>query len=252
MGCKAKGIILSLMIAVTVLCMAGAALAAEPATERSSVWVNATRLNLRSAPEMTADSLGMLARGEELTVLQAGEAWTRVKSAKLGEGWVATRYLTDRRMTEVSRSIRGRADQLISLARFYMGTRYVYGASSPSGFDCSGFTMYIYRQAGYILPHSALAQSQMGIPVSRDELQTGDLVFFMTCGQTRINHVGIYIGEGQFIHASSGGGRVMISSLNEGYYRQRYVRAVRIMDYSSGERASSGSQITVADERTSG
>lgn len=111
--------------------------------------------------------------------------------------------------------------------------------------------MYIFRQVGYILPHNALAQSQLGTPISRDELSTGDLVFFMTCGSSHINHVGIYIGEGQFIHASSGQGRVTISSLNEGYYRQRYARAVRIMDYSAGDR-STPSLTIVTDERTSG
>jgi cell wall-associated NlpC family hydrolase len=247
-----KSFIFLLIIAITGLCFAfaGVAMAGEPAVTDNSVWVNANQLNLRTAPDSTATTLGKLTRGEELTLLQSGDEWSRVKSAKFGEGWVATKFLTNRRMSEVSRGYRGRIDQLINLARFYMGTRYVYGASSPMGFDCSGFTMYIFRQSGYVLPHNALAQSRLGAPVSRDELQPGDLVFFMTCGSSYINHVGIYIGDGQFIHASSGQGRVTVSSLNEGYYNQRYTRAVRIMDYSSGERSSAGSDL-IANERTS-
>jgi cell wall-associated NlpC family hydrolase len=109
----------------------------------------------------------------------------------------------------------------------YLGTRYRYGASSARGFDCSGFTSYIYRQHGISLPHNSAAQYRVGKPVSRSELRPGDLVFFRTRGN-RISHVGIYIGNGKFVHASSARGRVRVDTLTSGYYHQRYVGARRI------------------------
>lgn len=109
----------------------------------------------------------------------------------------------------------------------YLGARYRYGGSSSRGFDCSGFTAYIYRQHGIHLPHNSAAQYRVGKPVSRSELKPGDLVFFRTRGN-RISHVGIYIGNGKFVHASSARGRVRVDTLNSGYYHQRYVGARRI------------------------
>ena len=110
----------------------------------------------------------------------------------------------------------------------------MYGGASSKGFDCSGFTMYIYDQYGYNLPHSATSQwnSSTGTTVARADLQPGDLVFF--CDPARSNgkacsHVGIYIGDGDFIHASSSrSGGVRINSLSESYYDGYYVGAKRI------------------------
>ena len=109
----------------------------------------------------------------------------------------------------------------------YLGTRYRYGASGARGFDCSGFTSYIYRQHGINLPHNSAAQYRVGKPVSRSELRPGDLVFFRTRG-SRISHVGIYIGDGKFVHASSARGRVRVDTLTSGYYHQRYAGPRRI------------------------
>jgi len=111
---------------------------------------------------------------------------------------------------------------VVGIAMRYLGVPYVWGGASPSGFDCSGFTMYVYAQVGVSLPHNAAAQYGMGVPVSRSDLQPGDLVFFYGLG-----HVGLYIGGGSFIHAPHTGDVVKISSLSGGY-ASAYVGARRI------------------------
>lgn len=116
---------------------------------------------------------------------------------------------------------------IVSVAQNYMGVPYVWGGTSPSGFDCSGFTQYVFRQCGYSINRTADAQYSNGSYVSYDNLQAGDLVFFAnTYSASGITHVGIYIGGGQFIHAANGG--VKISSLSESYYSSRYYGARRI------------------------
>jgi cell wall-associated NlpC family hydrolase len=111
---------------------------------------------------------------------------------------------------------------VVGIAMQYLGTPYVWGGSSPGGFDCSGFVMYVYAQVGVSLPHSSYAQYGMGSPVSRSDLQPGDLVFFDGLG-----HVGIYVGGGSFIHAPHTGDVVKISSLS-GWYASTYVGARRL------------------------
>jgi cell wall-associated NlpC family hydrolase len=111
---------------------------------------------------------------------------------------------------------------VVGIAMQYLGTPYVWGGASPSGFDCSGLVMYVYAQVGISLPHSSYAQYGMGSPVSRSDLQPGDLVFFDGLG-----HVGIYVGGGSFIHAPHTGDVVKISSLS-GWYASTYVGARRL------------------------
>ena len=112
---------------------------------------------------------------------------------------------------------------VVGIALHYLGTPYVWGGSSPAGFDCSGFVAYVYAQVGVSLPHYTGAQWNMGVPVSRDQLEPGDLVFFDGLG-----HVGIYIGGGQFVHAPHTGDVVKISSLSESWYAATYDGARRI------------------------
>jgi peptidoglycan DL-endopeptidase CwlO len=111
---------------------------------------------------------------------------------------------------------------VVGIAMQYLGVPYVWGGSSPRGFDCSGLVMYVYSQIGVSLPHSSYAQFNMGSPVSLSQLQPGDLVFF-----TGASHVGIYIGGGQFIHAPHTGDVVKISSLT-GYYASAFIGGRRI------------------------
>jgi cell wall-associated NlpC family hydrolase len=111
---------------------------------------------------------------------------------------------------------------VVGIAMQYLGVPYVYGGSSPSGFDCSGFIMYVYAQVGVSLPHNAAAQYGHGTPVDRSQLQPGDLVFFNGLG-----HAGIYVGGGSFIHSPHTGDVVKISSMS-GWYASTYVGARRL------------------------
>ena len=111
---------------------------------------------------------------------------------------------------------------VVSIALQYLGVPYVWGGASPSGFDCSGLTMYAYAKVGVYLPHNAAMQYGMGTPVSRSQLAPGDLVFF-----NGLSHVGMYIGGGRFVHAPHTGDVVKISSLSEYWYAATYVGARR-------------------------
>jgi cell wall-associated NlpC family hydrolase len=112
---------------------------------------------------------------------------------------------------------------VVGIAMQYLGIPYVWGGSSPSGFDCSGLIMYVYAQMGVSLPHHAASQYGAGSAVSRDALEPGDLVFFNGLG-----HAGIYIGGGQFIHAPHSGDVVKISSLSDSWYARTWVGARRL------------------------
>ena len=112
---------------------------------------------------------------------------------------------------------------VVSIALQYLGVPYVWGGSTPNGFDCSGFTAWVYAQVGVSLPHNAAAQFGYGVPVDRSQLEPGDLVFFDGLG-----HVGLYIGGGQFIHAPHTGDFVKISSIT-GWYDSGWVGARRIV-----------------------
>lgn len=129
----------------------------------------------------------------------------------------------------ITKEISSKQNEVVALAKKYLGCKYVYGGASPSGFDCSGLTMYIYKQFGISLPHSATAQSKRGIKIQKENLQLGDLVFFTNYRTNKgIGHCGIYIGDNKFIHASTEKTGVITSSLNSSSYQKRYVTAVRM------------------------
>lgn len=117
--------------------------------------------------------------------------------------------------------------QLHGTINAVIGVPYQWGGETEQGFDCSGFTLYVFAKFGIELPHYSGAQAGMGDKVSKDELIPGDLVFFNTDGYS-ISHVGIYVGNGEFAHAEWKRG-IMISKLSESYYANRYVTARRIL-----------------------
>lgn len=117
---------------------------------------------------------------------------------------------------------------LVDFAKSYMNVPYVWGGTTPKGFDCSGFTKYVMNAYGVDIRRVSQDQAKDGIYVPKNHLSVGDLVFFDTKGDG-ISHVGIYIGNGEFIHASSAAKKVTISSLEEGFYADTYVTGRRVL-----------------------
>jgi len=118
------------------------------------------------------------------------------------------------------------ASTIVSLSTRYLGVRYRWGGATPAGFDCSGFMNYVFERTGVELPRTTYAMFETGVEVPRDQLQGGDIVFFQTV-QPGPSHAGIYLGDGRFIHSSSGAGRVTISPMDHRYYAPRYLGARR-------------------------
>lgn len=117
---------------------------------------------------------------------------------------------------------------ILAEAEQYLGIRYVHGGESPKGFDCSGLIYYVLRTLGYSAPRSVAAQARMGTPVGNDLLQPGDLVFFATLGGKTPTHVGIYAGDGQFLHAPNSRSKVSYGDLTSGYWLKCYIGARRL------------------------
>jgi len=127
-----------------------------------------------------------------------------------------------------SRGSISKGTQIVNYAYKFLGKPYVYGAAGPNAFDCSGLTQYVFSHFGINLSRTTYTQVGEGTKVNKSDLKAGDLVFFNTQGST--SHVGIYIGNGEFIHAPRTGKPVMVSSLSDGYYSQKYSTARRIIN----------------------
>lgn len=111
--------------------------------------------------------------------------------------------------------------EIVKSARSFIGVPYLWGGNTQQGLDCSGFSLAVYRLNGISLPRSSQEQFETGLPVDRNDLRQGDLVFFTTAGKGTVSHVGVYIGDGRFIHAPGRGKRICTSSLT-GYYLRTY------------------------------
>ena len=182
---------------------------------------------VRSGPSTDSEALATVDADTIVTVNGFADGWYDVTCKYGTEGYIRSDFLV---LTNSSSS-----SDIVDLAMQYLGTRYVYGGASPSGFDCSGFTMYVYGQIGYSLPHTATGQWQSGIGTrvySISELQPGDLVFFNDPSRNAgkaCSHVGIYVGNGQHIHSSSSrSGGVIISDLTSGYYNDYFVGGIHV------------------------
>lgn len=233
-----------------------------------TMYVNDYSVNVRKEASTSSKVMMVLGINTKLTVIGEEGDWYKVKTSE-GIGYVSKKLLTsnspttsrggnmlsDHKVSEVSTSndestssskrtstgSNSKQNEIVNYAKQFLGVPYVYGGASKSGFDCSGFTMYVYKKFGISMRHGAQAQAKLGTAVNvnkksasslKENLQPGDLVFFLDYEtMDEIGHCGIYIGDGKFIHASSGSGHcVKINSLLPGeYYNTRYCAARRII-----------------------
>ena len=234
-----------------------------------TMYVDATTVNIREKADSNAKIILQLSRNTKVTVIEVvDKTWSKVQ-VNGKTGYVASKFLSETKTQEVStrseETARSEASKsnttassttsssttqssekkeetsttqassvsganVVVYAKQYLGYRYVSGGSSPStGFDCSGFTSYIYKHFGISLSRTSGGQSSNGTAVPKSSLQAGDLVIFNNSGNTKVGHVGIYIGGNSFIHASTPSTGVIISSLSESYYAKRYVSARRVL-----------------------
>lgn len=217
-------------------------------------YIKTESVNLRKEANTNCEVIQSLKQNTEVTVVSENNNWCKVE-VNGKEGYISASLLSDKkqetsRSTEQSRKVEDKGtdtqtkqsnnietnntsnnqsmttannSDVISYAKQYLGCKYVYGGTTPKGFDCSGFTQYVYKNFGISLNRTAAAQYSNGKAVTN--LQSGDLVMF---GKSGINHVGIYIGGGTFIHAANPSRGVTTDTLLSGYYKTNYVGARRV------------------------
>ena len=186
-------------------------------------YVNTSTLNVRKGPGSDTTKLATLNSGDKVQFLESKGEWTRIKTSKNVEGYVYSKYIS-KAPTAASRSESGSgtqsynsdlATQVLEYAKQYVGVKYVYGGESPKGFDCSGFTQYVFAHFKIKLPRSASEYSSVGTKISRSDMKPGDLLLFDRYDDWTLGHVGIYMGNDKFIHASSRKGKVVIATLSK-------------------------------------
>lgn len=220
-----------------------------------TAYIVSTGINFREKPNTDAKVLKVFAENAKVTILEEQGEWYKIKHNDQ-IGYVIKTYVSENKVTTTSRSsidrnnlsnnatenkkeqnqdttnnntASSKGEEVANYVKQFVGCKYVYGGSSPNGFDCSGLTMYVYKKFGVSLSHSATAQSKVGTKVNKSNLQPGDLVFFTDYKTNKgIGHVGIYIGNNKFVHASTEKTGVITSNINSGSYKTRYVTATRL------------------------
>ena len=214
--------------------------------------VTANKVNVRSGPGTSHSSLTRANQGDQAYIIGFNNQWYKViYNSHIGyirsdylnlteipyenaESKNAPKFFIDGKSTGVTPSapaLNGEsnlASQIIANAKQHLGTPYVWGGTTPKGFDCSGLVQYVFQLSGINLPRTTTEQVKVGTYVSKSNLQPGDLVFLQNTYRQGVSHVGIYIGDGQMIHASSSKG-VVISKLSSSYYTQHYHSARRVL-----------------------
>lgn len=210
--------------AVAPTAVAAEAPAAEEAAETRYGKVTTASLNIRAGAGTDHDKVGSLKAGKVVEILGEADGWYQISS-----GYISAEYVTIVDAAEAAKS--GKGQEIADYALTLVGSRYVYGGSGPSGFDCSGLTKYVYAQFGYTINRTASSQLDNGTAVSMSELQPGDLVMFKKSGtgSMRASHVGIYIGGGQFVHASTAKVGVIVSDMDYAYYTTGFVGGRRLV-----------------------
>ena len=207
-------------------------------TSRTGKIVCDTSVNFRSQPNTSCSIIGSLYNGATVTILSSENGW--YKATYNGKtGYISADYVTvtsgqasDSAVSKPSNSVSyngtsAKRKAVIEYAAQFLGTPYVYGGSTPSGFDCSGFTSYVFANTVGSIPRVAQAQFDATTRVSMSELKPGDLVFFGSSASS-ISHVGIYVGDGKFIHSPHTGDVVKYDSLS-GYYSNRFQGGGRVI-----------------------
>lgn len=194
--------------------------------ENSRGFVKGDVVNIREAASINSKVITSVPQGATLVVYGEEEGWYKV-SANGHVGYISKDYFTTEAVATSLVSSSGQA--VVDEAMKHVGKAYVYGASGPNAFDCSGFTSYVFRQLGYTLNRVAADQMKNGVAVERANLQPGDIVLFNNRGTSYIGHVGIYIGNNKMVHASTSSTGVIVTDLNSGYYAERYAGARRIV-----------------------
>ncbi len=201
--------------------------------------ITGSDVNLRSVPSLEGNVVTQLKLYDFIKIKNYENEWYNIITQDNFEGWIYQDYVkividNYSNLSGVSRSSNRSATQMkiLEFAKKYIGTPYKWAGNGPNSFDCSGYTTYVFKHIGVKLPRRSVDQGKTGEKISKDSLAIGDLVFFDTSGVNNgnITHVGIYIGDGEFIHASSGKSsrRVTISNLTSGYYHEKFVVARRV------------------------
>lgn len=203
--------------------------------ELGDAIVESGNVNMRSAPDVNSELLATLSQGETAYIIGFNCGWYKVQYNGL-TGYIRSDLVALMEAPKLNAQITvGKSpvvetmgQKIVALAQDYMGVPYVWGGTSPKGFDCSGFTQYVFKQMGYTIKRTAAQQLTNGYSVTN--LKVGDLVFFTNTYATSAaaSHVGIYMGDNLFIHAAGGG--VKITSLDHEYYAPRYIGARRIVE----------------------
>jgi len=208
--------------------------------------VNTDRLNVRSEPTTSARIWTQISKEDRYSVLDQMDGWVQIEldggdEDELSDGaYISTRdnnvevryalaeAIKFSPMAELANQQASQRSKIVNYALQFKGYPYVYGAAGPNSFDCSGFTSYVFKHFGYRLNRSSRDQLRNGVPVDKSQLQPADLLLFSRDGNT-VSHVGLYIGNGKFIHASTSTTGVIISDLNSTYYTNHYYAARRII-----------------------
>lgn len=222
-------------------------------SKSKTYYVKGSSVNARSAASKSSEIIKRLNTNDSVKVTGEDGDWYVVElSGK--KAYIAKSLLSSKKVETTSRSSNSvtetkktetpattteqpatsvpsnpSGDAIVAYAKTFLGYRYVYGAAGPNSFDCSGFVQYVYKHFGYSLNRTASTQAKNGVAVSKSDLQPGDIIIFKNTAKTAIGHVGIYIGNNQFIHASNSRTGVIISSLTSTSYQQRYMQARRIL-----------------------
>lgn len=212
----------------------------------STGTINGNDVNIRSKADINSDIITKLHKGNAVDVYGKAGDWYKIRTPDNRIGWVFKDLLSvseskisrggsgDTSTAQPSKTEKSNSSvkqQIVDYAKKFLGVKYVWGGQSPNGFDCSGFVWYVYKHFGYTLERTSSNQSKHGTKINRSDLLMGDLVFFDTNGGNNgVNHVGLYIGDGKFIHASSSssaGKKVRISTLDSGFYYNSFMGARR-------------------------